>query len=97
MRSLVTSIILYESIETTRNKAKMARAHVDRIIATAKRKDKLNAIRYVSGFLLDKNASLKVIDELIEKYKNRPSGFTRFTNTRIRKGDNAQMVQFELV
>lgn len=97
MRSLVTSIILYESIETTRDKAKMARTYVDRIIATAKRKDKQNAIRYVNSFLLDKNASVKVIDEFVKKYADRPSGFTRFTNTRIRKGDNAQMVQFELV
>jgi large subunit ribosomal protein L17 len=97
MRSLVTSLFLYESIETTRDKAKMARTYADRMIATAKRKDKVGAIRYIQRFLLDKNASLKTMEELIVRYKDRDSGFTRYTNTRIRKGDNAQMVQFELV
>lgn len=97
IRSLVTSIILYEKIETTRDKAKLARSYVDRLINKAKKKDKMNAIRYINSFLLDKKASLKVMEDLVERFKDRPSGFTRFTNTRIRSGDNAQLVQFELL
>lgn len=65
MRSIVTSVILYESIETTRDKAKMARGIVDRIISKAKSKDNMNAVRYVNDYLLDKNASKKVIEDLV--------------------------------
>ena len=97
MRSIVTSLVLYESIETTRDKAKMARGIVDRIIVKAKGEDKMNAIRYVNRYLLDKNASIKVIEELVPRYKEKNSGFTTYVNTRIRTGDNAQLVQFSLV
>lgn len=97
MRSLVTSVILYENVETTRDKAKLACGFVDRVIATAKRKDTMNAIRYINSYLLDENASRKVMDDLIARYKDRSSGFTRIVNTRIREGDGAQLVQFQLV
>ncbi len=97
LRSLATSVILYESIETTEDKAKLAKGLVDRLIATAKRKDKLNAIRYLKIYLYDDNASRKVMDELVTRYQDRTSGFTRMVRTRIRTGDNAQLVQFQLV
>ena len=97
MRSLVTSVILYENVETTKDKAKLACGLVDRIIATAKRKDTVSAIRYVNSYLLDVNASRKVMDELAPRYKDRTSGFTRIVNSRIREGDAAQLVQFQLV
>lgn len=101
VRSLATSLILRESIETTRDKAKLARELVDRVIARAKLKvsqgDTMNAIRFIQKHLLDESASRKVIEQLVTRYKDRPSGFTRITNTRIRTGDAAQMVQFQLL
>ena len=101
VRSLATSLILRESVETTRDKAKLARELVDRVIARAKLKvsqgDTMNAIRFIQKHLLDENASKKVIEQLVTRYKDRPSGFTRITNTRIRTGDAAQMVQFQLL
>ncbi len=101
IRNLVTSLVLYERVETNREKAKEAQRDLDRLIATAKRKvlanDKMNAIRYIGEYLLDKNASVKIIDELVSRYKDRSSGFTRIVNTRIRGGDGAQMVEFQLV
>lgn len=101
VRNIVTSLILFEKIETTRDKAKFARGLVDRIITQAKKKvaqgDSMNAIRYMQQYLFDKNASKKVIEELVVRYKDRPSGFTRIVNTRIRGGDAAQLVQFQLV
>ena len=97
LRSLVTSLILYESIETTRDKAKAARGIVDRMITRAKNKDTMNAIRYLNKHLLDKKASMKVMDVLTKRYSDRSSGFTRFVNTRKRIGDNSQLVQFLLI
>ena len=97
MRSIVTSLILYEKIETTRDKAKLAKSYVDRLISRAKTKEKMSAIRYIMRFVFDKQASMKVIDELALRYQDRDSGFTRSTNTRVRTGDNAQMVLFELI
>ena len=101
MRNLVTSVILFEKVETTKDKAKMAQAQVDRVIATAKRKvaagDTMNAIRYIQQYVFDANASKKVIEELVKRYEKRESGFTRIVNSRIREGDAAQLVQFQLL
>lgn len=97
IRSLATSVILYESVKTTKAKAKLAAPLVERMITAVKTKDAMNAIRYVNQYLLDKNASKKLTQEIAEKYKNQQSGFTRISDLGPRSGDNAPMVQLELV
>ena len=64
VRSLVTSVILYEHIETTRDKAKLARGVVDRIIVTAKKKDKMNAIREVARYVFTKESSIELFSNI---------------------------------
>ena len=97
-RSLLTSVILYEDIETTRDKAKFVRGVVDRIIVRAKKAPtQKDAIRYIKKYVFEKNASVKIMKDLVERFKNRSSGFTRFVNTRVRKGDGTQMVRFQLL
>lgn len=97
VRSLATSIILYESIKTTKQKAKLASKMIDRLITIAKKRDKLSAIRYSKKYLFWKNASEKLIEVLADRYKDRPSWFTRIIKLPCRAGDNAQSVQIQFV
>ena len=96
MRNLATSLFLYESIITTEAKAKELRSSVDRIISKAKPAD-LNATRYVASKLYDKKAVKKVINEIVPRYKNRNSGFTKIIKLNNRLGDSAPQVLIELM
>jgi large subunit ribosomal protein L17 len=70
---------------------------IDRLITTAKKKDAMNAVRALNAFVTDKNASRKVMEVLIARYKTRPSGFTTMKAVGSRKGDGAEMVDLALV
>lgn len=97
LRNLATSLILYEKIKTTKRKAKAATPLVHRLILTAKKENKMNAIRKINQIVYDKNASKKLIEEIAKRYSERNSGFTRIVKIGRRVGDNAEMVQMELV
>ena len=97
VRNMATSVILYDKVKTTKAKAGLVAPLVEKMITAAKTKDDMNAIRYINKYLLDKNASRKIMQELKDKYKDRQSGFTRLTNLGPRNGDNAPMVQLELI
>ena len=97
LRNLVTSLILYEKVKTTQAKAKLVKPQVEKLLSLAKKNTPYNAMRKLNAFLLDKNASKKVMQELVERYKDRPSGFVRLTHLSPRSGDAAPMMQIELV
>ncbi len=97
LRNMATSIILYEKVKTTRPKAKAVIPVVERLIASSKKQSGFNALRNLNAYLKDKNAYKKVIEVLVDRYKDRSSGFVRITNIGFRAGDNAPMVQIELV
>lgn len=97
LRNLATSIILYERVKTTRAKATLVKPIVEKLITAAKKGDTMNAYRRLNAYLPDKNASKKMMEELVKRYEGRQSGFTRLTNLGFRAGDAAIMVQIELV
>lgn len=97
IRSLVTSVILYESIVTTKAKAQMVQGTVDRIMTIAKAEDKLAARRRLLGYLLDEKAVNKVMDELVNRMSDRTSGYTRRLRLQNRTGDGAEQVVLQLV
>lgn len=97
LRNLATSVILYEHVKTTQAKAKLVKPVVEELIAKAKRQSLPVAMRSLNAYLTDKNAAKKVTRELIERYKDRSSGFTRLTSLGFRAGDAAPMVQIDLV
>lgn len=97
VRNMATSLILYEKIQTTVPKAKLIVPIVERLIASSKKDSKLNIHRRLNSFLMDKNAVKKLINELLERYKERPSGFLRSVKMGYRPGDAARKVQVELV
>ncbi len=96
-RNLVTSLFLYEAIRTTKARARIVQAAVDRLISTAKRQETHVAIRSLNAYVTDKNASRKVMEVLKNRYKNRTSGFTTLKAAGARKGDGAQLVDLMLI
>jgi len=97
LKSLATSIILYEKVKTTSSKAKMVKPIVEKLITSAKTHTLPVSIRTLNAFLTDTNATKKVTKELTERYKERSSGYLRIIPLGFRAGDAAPMVQIELV
>ncbi len=97
IRNLAMSVIIYEKIKTTATKAKAVQPFIERLINIAKGEDKKTAIRRIEKLLQHDNSSKKLLDVIIEKYKDRNSGYTRITKLGYRNGDNAPVVQLELV
>ena len=90
-RSLVTSLLEHERIETTEAKAKEIRGFTDRMITLGKRGD-LPARRRALGFLLSKTTVSKLFSEVAARFRDRPGGYTRIIKTRRRVGDAAELV-----
>src|ERR1035437_8470330 len=96
VRNLATSLVLWETIDTTEAKAKETKTYLERLLARNKTND-LTDKRTIFAKLFDKNASDKVIKELFPRYKDRSSGFIRSYHLKNRMGDNAPMMRLELV
>ena len=89
MRSLVTNLILAESIKTTLPKAKEARKDADRIVTVAKKGD-LAARRLAASRLVEPKAVQKLFDKIAPAMKDRKGGYTRIVKLGTRKGDGAE-------
>ena len=96
-RNLVTSMFLYESLRTTRSRAKVLQPVVDRLITIAKKKPAHVAIRAINAVVTDKNASRKIMEVYKSRFADRPSGFTRIKPAGARKGDGAELVDITFV
>ena len=96
MRSLVTNLILAESIKTTLPKAKEARKDADAIVTVAK-KGTLAARRLAASRLLGPKAVQKLFDKVAPSMKDRQGGYTRIIKTGTRKGDAAEMCVLQWV
>lgn len=96
-RNLVTSLILFESIRTTRKRARILQPLIDHAITTAKTKVPHIAIRSINTQVNDVNASRKLMEVLSKRYASRTSGFTRVKAVGARKGDGAELVDITLV
>lgn len=97
MRNLAMQVIIYDKIKTTATKAKAVQPLVERLITIAKRSEKMHAIREIERLIQHEDTSRKILEVLVDKYKDRNSGFTRITKLGYRNGDNAPVVQIELV
>lgn len=97
IRNLAMSVIIHDKIKTTTAKAKAVQPFIERLITIAKGSEKREAIRRIEQLLQHESSSKKIMEVLIEKYKDRDSGYTRITKLGYRSGDNAPVVQLELV
>ena len=96
MRSLATSLILYEKIKTTEAKARVLRPYVEKMITLGK-KNTLHARRQLLAKLYLETAVKKVLDELSPRMKNRNGGYLRIVKLGQRQGDAAKIVRIEFV
>ncbi len=94
--NMAVALIKHEQIKTTLPKAKELRRIVDRLITLGKR-GTLHARRQALATLKDTKIATKLFDELAERYKERPGGYTRVLKAGFRYGDMAPMAYIELV
>lgn len=114
IRNLTSCLILNEELKTTKQKAKLISANLDRIISVAKKKvlawDNMNAIRYISpklakiSWTLENKdemifdvSSKKVVDDLVNRYSDRVSWFSRTIKIWTRSWDSSDIVLMKLV
>ena len=90
MKSLVTNLILAESIKTTLPKAKEARKDAEKMVTIAKKGD-LAARRLAASRLVQPAAVQKLFAEIAPAMKDRQGGYTRIVKLGARKGDAAEM------
>ena len=95
-RNMVTSLLEHERIETTDAKAKEVRRIAERMITLGKRGG-LHARRRALRVIRRREVAAKVFDELAERYRERPGGYTRVLKLRQRRGDAAALSLVELL
>jgi large subunit ribosomal protein L17 len=96
-RNLTVSVLRYERVRTTEAKAKEVQGRIERAITLAKRGDLSARRAVVSDFPNEPLVVTKLFDEIAPKYADRTSGYTRIVKIGPRPGDNAEIVQLELV
>jgi large subunit ribosomal protein L17 len=96
LANLAAALFTHKSIKTTETKAKRLRPLAERLITFAKRGD-LHARRRVLTVIHDKGVVHELFTEIAPLVAERDGGYTRITKLGFRKGDNASMVQIELV
>jgi large subunit ribosomal protein L17 len=96
LANLAAALFTHKSIKTTETKAKRLRPVAERLITFAKRGD-LHSRRRVLQTIGDKSVVHELFTEIAPLVADREGGYTRITKLGFRKGDNASMVQIELV
>jgi large subunit ribosomal protein L17 len=95
-RNMVTSLLDHERIQTTDAKAKEVRRIAEQMITLGKRGG-LHARRQALRVIRDRRVAAKVFDDLAERYRERPGGYTRVLKLRVRPGDAAAISLVELI
>ncbi len=103
VKNLATSVLLYETVQTTPAKARAVQSHAERLITTAKRWQaatsggaKLALYRSLLADTADPLAAKKLIEVLAPRFADRPGGYTRRIRLAPRLGDGAEQVLLRL-
>jgi large subunit ribosomal protein L17 len=96
LRSLVTSFLEKERINTTLAKAKAAKPIAEKMITLAKR-NTLHTRRRALKFIYKKDVVKKLFDDIGPRFSERPGGYARIVKIGQRAGDGAEMAILELV
>ncbi|WP_304225783.1 50S ribosomal protein L17 [Gracilinema caldarium] len=95
-RNMVTALLKYERITTTKAKALEIRRSAEKLITRAK-EDTVHNRRLVARRLFDEDMVTKLFTNIALRMKDRPGGYTRIMKLGERSGDAAEMVILELV
>lgn len=92
----MNSLVEHERIQTTVEKAKELRRHIERAITLGKKGD-LAARRLLLSRMANVNAVTKLMTDISPRFKSRPGGYTRVIKIGRRPGDTAEMAFIEFV
>jgi large subunit ribosomal protein L17 len=93
LRALATALVLYERIETTQARARLARTAVEKMITRGKQPG-LVTVRHLRRDL-PLNAVKKIVEVLGPRYLSRPGGYTRILhNGKFRDGGTKVLLEF---
>ncbi len=95
-RNMVTSLLRYERITTTKAKALEVRKAAEKLITRAK-EDTVHNRRIAAKYIQDEIVLAKLFKEIGPRMKDRNGGYTRVIKLGFRQGDAADMVILELV
>ncbi|MBI3984863.1 MAG: 50S ribosomal protein L17 [Candidatus Levybacteria bacterium] len=94
-KSLMTSLVLKESIKTTEGKAKAIKPEIDKLVTLAKKGTNIS-LQKIQGSL-SHIAYDRFVSFVAPRFKERNGGYTRIIRIGGRVGDEAQMVILEWV
>ncbi|CAN5159331.1 hypothetical protein BH09PAT1_BH09PAT1_8460 [soil metagenome] len=95
-KGLVSSLIMYERIETTEEKAKSIKGLAEKIVTKAKKNNNAHARTLIQAYLTNE-ALQKMLTDIAPRFIDRPGGYTRILKIGNRFNDNASMVIMEWV
>ena len=95
-RNQVAALLSYGRITTTEAKGKEIRGLAEKMI-TLGEDGSLASRRRALAFITEKKVVEKLFNEIAPDYADRAGGYTRLVKLGPRPGDNAPMVQIELV
>src|SRR5581483_3117451 len=94
-KGLATSLVLYEEIKTTEEKAKAIKGMVDKLVTKAKKKE-MASFELLQSFLTP-TAAKKLIVDIAPRFTERSGGYTRIVRLGKRLNDGASVVMMEWV
>jgi large subunit ribosomal protein L17 len=95
-RNQVSDLLTYGKITTTEAKAKEVRSLAEQMITLGK-DGSLVSRRRALAFATDKKVVKKLFDEIAPMYAEQSGGYTRIIKLGPRRGDNAPLVQLQLI
>lgn len=93
-RNMLASLIHHGRIQTTLPKAKELRRLADRLVTLGK-EGTIAARRRARQMVQDKEALVKLFQDLAQRFSNRNGGYTRILKLNFRQGDQAPMALIE--
>jgi large subunit ribosomal protein L17 len=96
MANLAIELFLHEKVTTTLPRAQAVRPLAEKLITRARRGD-LHAKRTVMKTIPNRDAVVKLFDDVAPRYADRAGGYTRITKLGPRRGDGAEEAIIELV
>lgn len=92
--SLAKALLIHQSIQTTRTKAKAVRPLVEKLISLGK-KNSLAAKRQAYRILGNHRMVSLLFNEIAPRFGNKIGGYTRLLGLDTRRGDNARLAILE--
>jgi large subunit ribosomal protein L17 len=96
LANLASDLFIHEKLTTTHAKAKAVRPYVEKMITRARKGD-LHSKRMIMKDINNRDAVVKLFDDVAPRYEDRPGGYTRITKLGPRRGDATEEAIIELV